>query len=55
MLYVMCMLCKSENLCFLNLYSLHSERILENTEERNTFKTLKTFPLCRNRYNKSIF
>ena len=23
-----CMLCKSENLCFLNLYSVHAERIL---------------------------
>ena len=46
---------------FLNLYSVHAERILDLTQEimlsekRNIFKTLKTFSPCRNRYNISIF
>ena len=52
---------KSENLCFLYLYSVHAVRIPVTTgscevlqnEERNTFTTIKTFPSCR--YNISIF
>ena len=47
---------KSENLCFLNLYSVHAAGILDlPNEERNTFSTLRIFRSCRNRYNVSTF
>ena len=55
---------KSENSCFLNLYSVHAARILELSLEIVTssqmkneipLQLLKDFPSCRKRYNISIF
>ena len=49
---------KSQNLRFLNMYSVHVARMLDlvpPNEKPNTFTTLKTFPSCQNWYNISIF
>ena len=53
---------KHENLCFLNLYSVHAARILDpslkillSPKERRTLTTIKTFPSCQNRFDIFIF
>ena len=54
---------KGENLCFLNLYSVHAARILDLSLEmlsplKSGMKRLynsKGFSLCRSRHNISIF
>ena len=44
---------KSENLCFLSLYSVHAARI-PGPATRDHVK-LKAFPSCSNKYNISVF